>query len=430
MTSMAKKLFYSFSATLLFLVSTPTLADQLLDRVAAIVNDQIILQSELELKTRETAMGLRDKNIPVNNLSELQEKVLDSLILELLQKERAQQLGLIVTDEEINEQLTQIATQNNLSLLDLRNRLNAQQTNGFSDLRNNIEQQLLIQKLRQREIISRTMVTDDEINNYLQRSRLDSSNTQTRLRHILITLPESATTAQRQAARNQIESLAQRLQMGEAFDQLAVRFSKGRKALQGGDLGWLKQEQLPTFFAEALTDLKIGEVSPVISSPSGFHLIKLVNRKNENNQLVQQFKLHRFIVLSRDAKTMTALPTSIQEIVDNTQSIEAFNRLAQKFTDIPKEVNENSALGWLTSDQLPIELASRLDSLRINQMATPIATDQGWVLFYLEDKRVFDENKADIENKAIQEIRMRKANETFEIWLRRLKDEAFIDIRN
>jgi len=429
MTSIAKKLFYSLSTTLLLLVSTNSVAEQLLDRVAAIVNDQIILQSELDIKTRETVMDLRAKNIPVSNVRELQDKVLDALILELLQKERAEQLGLSVTDEEVNEQLTQIATKNKLSLLELRNRLNADQRGGFTAFRENIEQQLLIQKLRQKEVISRTMVTEDEINNYLQRSRLDSSNTKTRLRHILITLPESATTAQRQEARNEIDSIAKRLQTGEAFDQLAVRFSKGSKALQGGDLGWLQQEQLPTFFSEALQDLDIGEVSQVITSPSGFHLIKLVNRVDERSQLVKQFKLHRFIVLSGDAENMTVLPASIQDIVDNTQTVEAFKALGQKFADIPKEVNSKGDLGWIASNQLPPELISNLDSMTVNSIATPVATDQGWVLFYLEDKRDFDENQADIEQKAIQEIRMRKANETFEIWLRRLKDEAFIDIR-
>ena len=429
MTSIAKKLFYSLSASLLILVSTNSVAEQLLDRVAAIVNDQIILQSELEMKTRETIAGLRAKNIPVNDIRELQDKVLDSLILELLQKERAQQLGLSVSDEEVNEQLTQIAKKNNLTLFDLRNRLNNEQPNGFSDLRQTIEQQLLIQKLRQQEVISRTMVTEEEINNYLQRSRLDNSNTKTRLRHILITLPESATTAERQQAKAEIDGIAKRLQMGEAFDQLAVRFSKGSKALQGGDLGWLKQEQLPTFFADALDELEIGEISPVITSPSGFHLIKLENRRDESSQLVKQFKLHRFIILSGDAQTMTEVPQSIQEIVNNTNSVESFKGLQARFADIPKEVNDKSDLGWISNKQLPPELVDNLEQLPLNSIAPPVATDQGWVLFYLEDKRDFDENKADIEKKAIQEIRMRKANETFELWLRRLKDEAFIDIR-
>lgn len=429
MTSIAKKLFYSITTSLLLLASTNGVADQLLDRVAAVVNDQIILQSELDMKTRETAMSLRSQNIPVNDLKDLQTKVLDSMVLELLQKARAQQLGLSVTDEEINEQLTQIASKNRLSLFELRNRLNAEQPEGFSQLRQNIQQQLLIQKLRQKEVMSRTMVTDEEIKNYLQRSRLDNSNTKTRLRHILITLPESATAQQRDQARGQIDDIAKRLQIGESFQQMAVRFSKGSKALQGGDLGWLKQEQIPTFFADALADLEIGEISPVISSPSGFHIIKLVDRENDNAQLVKQYKLHRFIVLSSDAETQMVVPATIQDIVTNTRDVDTFKNLAQRFADIPAEVNAESDMGWLSGKKLPPELVENLNQIPVNSIATPIATNQGWVLFYLEGVRDFDEAQADLEKKAIQEIRQRKANETFEIWLRRLKDEAFVDIR-
>ena len=429
MTNIAKKLFYSITTSLLLLVSTNGVADQLLDRVAAVVNDQIILQSELDIKTRETAMSLRSQNIPVNDLKALQTKVLDSMVLELLQKARAQQLGLSVTDEEINEQLTQIASKNRLSLFELRNRLNAEQPEGFSQLRQNIQQQLLIQKLRQKEVMSRTMVTGEEIKNYLQRSRLDNSNTKTRLRHILVTLPESATAQQRDQARKQIDDIAKRLQMGESFQQMAVRFSKGSKALQGGDLGWLKQEQIPTFFADALADLEIGEISPVISSPSGFHIIKLVDRENDNAQLVKQYKLHRFIVLSSDAETQTVVPATIQDIVRNTRDVDTFKNLAQQFADIPAEVNAQSDMGWLSGKNLPPELIENLNQIPVNSIATPIATNQGWVLFYLEGVREFNEAQADLEKKAVQEIRQRKANETFEIWLRRLKDEAFVDIR-
>ncbi|MEA3405670.1 MAG: peptidylprolyl isomerase [Pseudomonadota bacterium] len=430
MTSIAKKLFYSLSATLLLMISTNSAAaEQLLDRVAAIVNDQVILQSELEIKTRETAMGLRAKNIPVADLRALQTKVLDSMILEMLQKERAQQLGLSISDEEVNEQLAQIAKKNNLTLLELRNRLNAERPNAFIEVRQDIEQQLLIQKLRQKEVISRTLVTGEEIKNYLQRSRLDTSNTKTRLRHILITLPESATAKQREEAQQQIENIASRIKSGESFQQLAVRYSKGSKALQGGDLGWLKQEQIPTFFSEAIQDLEIGQVSPVISSPSGFHLIKLEGRKDDNSQLVKQYKLHRFIILSSDASNQSEVPPAILEIVNNTQDVETFKGLNARFSDIPKSVNATGDFGWMSTKELPEDLIANLDSTGKNRVASPIGTDQGWVLFYLEDVRDFDASQADAEKKAIQEIRMRKANETFEIWLRRLKDEAFIDIR-
>ena len=166
MSSIAKKLCYSIATSLLLVASTSSIADQMLDRVAAIANDKIILQSELDMKTRETAIELNAQNIPVTDLQELQAKVLDSMILELLQKERAEQLGLSVTDEEVNEQLFDIASKNDMTILELRDRINEDRADAFVELRNDIQQQLVIQKLRQREVISRTMVTDEEVKNF------------------------------------------------------------------------------------------------------------------------------------------------------------------------------------------------------------------------------------------------------------------------
>lgn len=414
---------------LFLLAALPAQADRLLDRVAAVVNDEIILQSELEMRTRETAQELMAKQIRVNNLPQLQSKVLDNLILEVLQKQRAKQLGLSVSDEEVNQQLTQIATQNRMSLLDLRKRLNAQSPNGFLKLRSQVQQKLLIQKLRQKEVISRTLVTEEEINNYLQRSRLDTRNTELHLRHILITFPESATTQQREQARKKINSLADRIRSGESFSQLAVRHSNGSKALSGGDLGWLKQEQIPTFFTEAIQNLQPGEVSPVITSPSGFHLIKLEGERDADQQLITQYHLHRFIILSDQALQQESVPLDIQKMVADTDSLQAFENLKTEYSDIPEEVNAHSDLGWKTLDELPIQLRESLLTIEAGQIAEPVATEQGWVLFFLEEQRQQDVNKANEQQQAIQEIRMRKANETFEIWLRRLKDEAFIDIR-
>ncbi|MDG6773519.1 peptidylprolyl isomerase [Thiomicrorhabdus sp. ZW0627] len=428
MTMVSKKLLLPLIA-LLITFSPLSHADKLLDKVVAVVNDEIVLKSELDQKTLETIQQLRAKQIPVNDIHQLQLKVLDNIILEMLQKDRAKKLGLSVTDEEVNEKLVQIATQNNMSLMELRNRLNMQMPNGFINLRNSIHEKLLIQKLREQEVIGRTMVTEEEIKNYLKRSSLDTSHYQYHLRHILITLPESATEAQRKEARAQINDLAKRINQGESFSQLAVRYSKGSKALSGGDLGWLNNDQIPTFFSEELSKLEPGQVSQVISSPSGFHLIKLVEKRDADDQLLTQYHLHRFIILSDNAMQQTEVPMDIQQIVADTQSLKAFNALKNRFADIPEEVNANSDMGWKTVDELPYELRARLAELSPNQVAAPIATEQGWILFFLEAERQYSAKKANQQQEAIQAIRMRKANETFEIWLRRLKDEAFIDIR-
>jgi len=238
----------TLTATSIYSV-TANASEELLDKIAAVVNDHVILQSQLNEKMYEQTQQMAAQNIPVNNVDDLRKKVLDSMILEELQIERANQLGLKVPDDEINTRLKTIAEQNNMSLMQLRNRLNIEQANGFQKARETIKKQLLIQKLRDEEVISKALVTESEIQNYLKRQKLADKNVEVRLNHILIALPESATPEQRQQALDKITKIKQRIQDGEDFSQLAVRESNGGKSLQGGDLGWMKESEVPTFFA-------------------------------------------------------------------------------------------------------------------------------------------------------------------------------------
>lgn len=414
--------------TSLLVYAPASQADQLLDGIAAVVNDQIILQSELHAKTLEAAQELNAKQIPVNNPAELRAQVLDNLIMEQLQKERASQLGLSVADDEINQQLVEIANQNNLSLLQLRDRLNSEMPDGFAAFRAKLHTQLLIQKVREQEIISRTIVTEDEINNFIQRNRLDNSQIEYHLRHILVTLPESATPADRDAALKEINDIAARIRSGEDFGQMAARYSKGSQALSGGDLGWLKKEQIPTFFDKALAALQPGQVSDVIASPSGFHLIKLESVRDSAREQITQYHLHRFVILDDNAR-QSRIPLAIRQLTEEIRSLDDFNALKNRYADIPEEVNDAMDQGWKTADELTPALRRELAQLQPNRMAQPIATEKGWVLYFTEAIRQVDAGENNERQQAIQAIRIRKANETFEIWLRRLRDEAFVDVR-
>lgn len=424
-----KPLFLSVFTSLAILSATPTLsAETLIDRIVAVVNDRVILKSELNAQVFTKAQELAAQNIPVADSDALQSKVLDSIILETLQIERAEQIGLQVEDEEVNEQLQKIAEQNKLTLMALRNQLNIEMPDGFQKVREKIKNKILIQKLREAEVISRAHVTESEIKHYLQRESLESSNIEIRLGHILIELPDSATPDQRNEALAKAQNLLKRINSGEDFSQLAVRYSNGSKALNGGDLGWLKQAEIPTFFAEAISGLKTGEVSKVIQSPSGFHLIKIINQQDNALQLVKEYHLHRFIILSDNADQQN-IPANIIQLASALKSQEDFNGLSTEFPDIPKEVNAASDLGWKTIETLPSPIRNAVANLEKNRALPPIATEKGWMILFLEDTRIIDQKAVDKTQQAIQAIRVRKANEMFDLWLRRLKDEAFIEIR-
>lgn len=298
-------------------------ANTLLDRVVAVVNEDIILLSELEQQVDLAATDLRQRGIQAPPSEILTPRVLENMVMQTLQNQRAQQRGLEASDDEINAQLNDMAQANNLSLLQLREVLNNEMPNGFRQMRDQIAEQIVIQKLREVEVISRIDVTEDEIQNYLQRQKLQTNQDEYQLGHILITRPDTPTPQQRTELESKVQDLYQQLKQGADFAQMAVRHSEGSKALNGGDLGWLKIDQMPSFFVTEVLALEPGQLSRVIDSPAGFHILKLIDKRNLSQQ-----------------------PTT------ETQ-----------------------------------------------------------------------------ERQAIQAIRIRKANETFDLWMRRLRDEAFVDIR-
>ncbi len=257
---------------------------QLLDRIAAIVNDDVILFSDLKAALAKTQAELATKGIAIQDPLALERKVLDSLILQKLELQKAKQLGITVTDDEVAEALAKIAKQNGLTLEQLQATLNRQTPHGFITFRDQIRQQLLLEKLQQKVALSQAQVTEEEIDNYLQRSQLQQNHWTYHLGHIMLALPESANAEQRKQLKRQMEVIRQKLLAGEDFSQIAVRFSQGSKALQGGDLGWLDYEQMPTFFAKEVTQLQPGEISPIIRSPVGFHIIKLLGKKAKDAQ--------------------------------------------------------------------------------------------------------------------------------------------------
>lgn len=305
----------------LTLVSFNLAAATLLDRIVAVVNDDIILASELDEQVMLATEELRQRQINLPDSDALRERVLDSMIMQSLQEERAKMRGLSVSDDEINAQLLQLADANNLTLLQLREVLNREMPDGFNMMRQQISEQILIQKLREVEVISQIHVTEDEINNFIQRRQLQTSHDEYHLAHILITRPDSPTAEQRRALEQRVNDIYQQLQAGADFAQMAVQHSEGSTALSGGDIGWLQAGEIPTFFIDIVEGLAPGEFSNVIDTPSGFHFVKLLDKRSNQQQ-------------------------------------------------------------------------SEL-----------------------------------LEQEALQSIRMRKANETFDLWMRRLRDEAFIELR-
>ncbi len=421
------KLFLAFF--FMFSLQQTALADALIDRIVAVVNTDVILKSELNEHMLSQQQALEEQGIPQPSIDILQQQVLDSLILEKLQLERAGQLGIEVPDEKITEQLEGIAKQNSMSLIALRKRLNLEIPNGFNALRQQIKNKMTIQAVREAEVLSQAQVSESEVKNLINRQALNNHQEELHLGHILIELPNSPTPQQREMTLRKANAIHQRLQAGGDFRQLAVQHSDGSKALKGGSLGWLKHSEIPSFFDEAITGLNSGEFSPVIHSPSGFHIVKLIDKKetgSPSNTL--SYHLHRFILPS-DQALQQEKPKELSSLVSSLNSIEAFNALKNHFPEVPKEVNQQSDLGWRVLSELPEALRPSVKTLQPNQALEPIPTPQGWMVLFLEAVKETPLDAENVQQQAMQEIRMRKANEMFERWLQQLKNEAFIEIK-
>lgn len=423
---LSKQLFACF---FIFLWPLAAQADTLIDRIVAIVNSDVILKSELNEKMLSQQQALASQGIPIPSADILQQKVLDSLILEKLQLERAKQLGIEIPDEQITEQLENIAKQNNMSVIALRKRLNLEKPNGFNTLRNQIKTQLTIKKVREVEILSQIQVSESEIKNLINRQALKHTRESLQLGHILIELPSSPTPQQRQAALEKAEQIHQRLEAGEDFRKLAVQYSDGSNALKGGELGWLKPSEIPSFFNEAIAGLSPGDISPVIQSPNGFHIVKLMDKKEAGAATkTQMYHLHRFILPS-DHALQQEKPKELSKLVASLHSIDDFHALKAYFPEIPNEINQHSDLGWRLLNEFPEALQEKITTLQPNQALEPLPTQQGWMVLFLEAVKSIPIHSDHLQQQAMQEIRMRKGSEMFERWLQRLKSEAFIEIK-
>lgn len=402
---------------------------QLLDRVVAVVNDDIILKSDLEKGLVKAMREIRSRNIELTDADDLAEKVLDGLILERIQLQRSQQLGLKISDDELFQQVLAIAKQNKISAAELRDQLNQTEPNGFETFREGIRQELLFQKLRDAEVLSKTQVTESEVTNFIQRQALMQNYSEFKLNHIMISLPKSATPAEREASRQKAQALLNRLRQGEDFSQLAVRYSEGQNALQGGDLGWLKADQLPSFFMNEVENMQVGDLSPVVRSAVGFHIIQLADKRDKDAQMVKQYHLYRFILLSDNALQAQAPSESLVNLAKDIKSLEDFKALEEKYPDMPDSVNANRNLGWQTLAEMPKDMIQAIEGLSPKQAAMPYANEQGWVILYLEGIQDKDLSITGKRQEAMQALRMKKATESYASWLRRMKDEAIIDIR-
>ncbi len=402
----------------------------LLDRIVAVVEEDAIMQSELEARMTQVMGQLQARGAPIPSKPRLQKQVLERLILEKLQLQRAKRMGIRIDDLQLNDALRQIARENNLDLTELRQRIVADGID-WREFREQIRTELTIRKLRERQVDQGINITDQEIDDLLanQAARIDP-NVEYRLRHILITLPEAPSPEEIEQARQHTETLrAQIVTGGAEFAEIAIAESAGQHALEGGDLGFRRGNQLPTIFARRVPKMQIGAVSEPIRSPSGFHLIKLVERRGGQRNLVEQTHARHILIKTNAMVDDAQAKRQLETLRNRLQAGADFAELAKAHSDDTTSAADGGDLGWLNPGDTAPAFEQHMNTLDPGELSRPFESRFGWHLLEVLERRQQDSTRELRRSEARQILAKRKREQALELWLSRLRDEAYVDIR-
>ena len=401
---------------------------ELLDRIVAVVEDEVILDSALSREVYSIRQKLQDKKVMIPPDFILRKQVLERLILEKLQLQRAAKMGIHVSDEMLRNAIADIAARNNLSPEQFRSELEGQGMN-YADFQESIRKEIIMNQLRAREIGARIKVTDREVAHYLEtQGGVGQEKEKYRLGHILISVPEAASSSVIQKAKEKAEKIVADLKSGEDFKQTAIAVSDGGSALNGGDLGWRTIGQIPTLFVDRVVKMKKGDVSEPIRSPSGFHIIKVLDKEGTDKHIITKTKVRHILIktneLIDDAEARKRLLALKQRIQDGDD----FAALARAHSDDKGSAIKGGDLGWVVPGVLVPAFEAAMNQLAIGDISDPVQTQFGWHIIQVLDRQQEDDSIEFKKNQVREEIRKRKIEEETELWLRRLRDEAYVEI--
>lgn len=414
----------------LTLIGAPVRAEIVpLDRIVAVVDNDIIMESALQARLKTVKHQLQERNTVLPQESVLKHQILERLIIESLQLQIANRTGIRVDDWALNDAISAIAKRNNMTSEQFQKALEADGLS-YREARNEIHREMLINRVRQRQVRGRIQVTDRSIDNYLNSEEgTHQLVTEYHLGHILIALPEGASPSEIQTANRKAGAIVQQLKNGEDFFKMAVAQSQGQKALEGGDLGWRKAHQLPSLFAKAANQLQVGDISQPIRSPSGFHIVKLLDKRGYDNLLQEQFNVRHILIRPNEVRNDSdakALATSLYKRLKNGSD---FAELARTYSDDTGTALSGGHLQWVNPNDMVPSFREQMTSISKNTISTPFQSSFGWHILEVLGKRKEDVS-ASVQRARIREILSnRKYEEELQAWLRELRSQAHVEIK-
>jgi len=412
----------SFMAALLLSIPVQSIASEI-DRIVAIVNEDIITKTELakELSVIKQQSQMR---LPSDDI--LNKQVLERLILKRIQQQLADINNITIDDETLNNTLLGIAKQNNMSLSEFHDALSRDGMD-FEYFRENIRNEIVLRKLRQRFVDNQVTISEQEIDNAMANQKTQGrSGDEYQIGHILISIPEAASARQIADAEQRASNIQKDLLSGEDFSQSAIKNSDGQQALQGGDLGWRKISELPSLFTNVILKMENNELSELIRSPSGFHIIKLLDHRSGERHVIAQTKIRHILIKPDELLDEEQAHQKLLEIRSRVVDGEDFSTLAREFSADKGSAANGGDLGWASPGEMVPVFEKAMDTLAINELSDAVKSQFGWHLMQVQARRNHDDTERFNRDKARQLIYQQKIEESYTAWLRRLRSEAYI----
>ena len=400
-----------------------------LDRIIAVVNDEVVTRLDLNERVQLAIRQLRAQGTAPPPVNVLEKQLLDRMIADRVQLQYAKESGLRVDDTELDRALGRIAEDNRLTLQEMRRAI---EKDGipFPKFREDIRTEIVMGRLREREVETKIVITENEIDNFL-RTRQDQqgANDEYNLSHILIVVPENASPEQVQARRARAEEARAQLSKNVDFRQVAAAFSDAPDALQGGAMGWRQSSRLPTLFAEALVAMRSGEASPILRSANGFHILRLNDRRGGGAPvLVQQLRARHILIKTNEIVSESEARNRLRALKERLDNKANFAELARVHSE-DASASKGGELGWLSPGDTVPEFERAMNALKPGEISEPVQSPFGWHLIQVQERRTEDMSKERQRVVARQELRARKSDEAYQEWVRQLRDKAYVELR-
>ena len=402
---------------------------ELIDRVVAVVDSGVIMESQLNARVEEILIRLKNDKAELPPLNLLEEQVLDRLIIEEIQLQIAERAGIKISDSELNQTLSRVSAQNNLSLEDFRIKLEEEGTS-YRSFRDTIRKELILQRVQRGKVGAKIDISEQELENFINSEEGKTQLAeQYNVQHILLSVKSGLTEDEVKEIENNANSLLQRLTNGESFEKLAASYSSGQNVLEGGFLGWRTSAELPGLFAQVVAELKVGEVAEPVRSGAGFHILKLTDKRGNTVKFLDQTLARHILVQPSEIRTENQAEELIYDIHNRLIEGEDFKQLARQFSEDPGSKMDGGELGWSNPGDYDPAFETTLNATEIGQVSQPVKSSFGWHIIEVMDRRNEDVSQEEQKNRAYQIIFKRKFEQELQSTLIELRAEAYVDIK-